>query len=62
MGVTHAATRDGVRAHKATIDAHLATCGIPILHTATFWSERAEIRPSEISPVIYRQWREKFGQ
>lgn len=62
MGVTHAATRDGVRAHKAAIDAHLADCGIPVLHTATFWSERAEIRPSEISPVIYRQWREKFGQ
>lgn len=56
MGVAHAATREGVRAHKAAIDAHLAACGIPVLHTATFWSEQAEIRPSEISPEHYRQW------
>lgn len=56
MGVVHANSREGVRAHKAAIDAHLTACGIPILHTATFWSERAEIRPSEISPERYREW------
>lgn len=56
MGVTHAPTMQEVRAHKAAIDAHLAACGIPVLHTAIFRSERAEIRPSEISPQRYRAW------
>ena len=56
MGVVHAPTREEVLAHKAAIDAHLATCGIPLLHTAVFWSLRAEIRPSEISPLQYRNW------
>lgn len=56
MGVVHAATREEVLAHKAAIDSHLATCGIPVLHTAVFWSLRAEIRPSEISPLQYRNW------
>ncbi len=57
MGVVHAPTREGVLAHKAAIDAHLAACGIPLLHTAVFWSRRAEISPSEISPLAYRDWR-----
>lgn len=57
MGVTHAPTKAEVLAHKAAIDAHLAACGIPVLHTAVFWSERAEIRPSEISPRRYAEWR-----
>ena len=56
MGVVHATTREEVLAHKAAIDAHLAACGIPVLHTAVFWSLRAEIRPSEISPLQYRNW------
>lgn len=56
MGVVHSDTREGVRAHKAAIDAHLAACGIPVLHTAVFWSQRAEIRPSEIRPDLYKQW------
>ncbi len=61
MGVTHAPTRDAVRAHKAAIDSHLADCGIPVLHTATFWSEQAEIRPSEISPLIYQNWLSQYS-
>ena len=56
MGVVHAPTREEVLAHKAAIDSHLASCGIPVLHTAVFWSLRAEIRPSEISPLIYKEW------
>ncbi len=56
MGVVHAPSRDEVLAHKAAIDAHLAACGIPVFHTAVFWSEKAEIRPSEISPRIYDSW------
>lgn len=58
MGVVHGMSRDTVLTHKAAIDAHLAQCGIPVLHTAVFWGERAEIRPSEISPKMYRAWRE----
>ena len=56
MGVVHSPTREEVQAHKAAIDSHLHSCGIPILHTAVFWSNRAEIRPSEISPAIYQLW------
>lgn len=56
MGVVHAPTREEVMAHKAAIDAHLEACGIPVLHTAVFWSEKAEIRPSEISPHVYAEW------
>lgn len=56
MGVVHAASRQEVLAHKEAIDQHLAACGIPLLHTAVFWSERSEIRPSEISPIVYRRW------
>ena len=59
MGVVHAPTREEVLAHKAAIDSHLTACGIPILHTAVFWSNRAEIRPSEINPTLYRAWLEK---
>ena len=60
MGVTHAPDFAGVMAHKAAIDAHLAEAGIPILHTAVFRSERAEIRPSEISPARYATWKQKW--
>lgn len=56
MGVVHAPAWEGVLAHKAAIDAHLATCGIPLLHTAIFRSEKAIINPSEIDPVRYRRW------
>lgn len=56
MGVVHATTRAAVLAHKTAIDAHLSSCGIPVLHTAVFWSERAQIRPSEINPDLYRKW------
>mgnify|MGYP000600452569 FL=1 len=45
--------------HKAAIDRHLEASGIPILHTAVFWGERSEIKPSEISPELYRKWMEK---
>lgn len=61
MGVVHAADWEGVLAHKAAIDAHLATCGIPVLHTAIFRSERAVINPSEIDPERYRNWLERFN-
>ena len=61
MGVVHATTREEVLAHKGAIDAHLAACGIPLLHTAVFWSLRAEIRPSEISPLVYQRWLQQYA-
>ena len=60
MGVVHGLEKDAVLAHKAAIDSHLAACGIPILHTAVFWGERSEIKPSEISPEIYQTWLRKY--
>ena len=62
MGVVHSPTWEGVLAHKAAIDAHLADCGIPLLHTAIFRSEKAIINPSEIDPDMYRDWQAKYGK
>lgn len=60
MGVVHGLERDSVLQHKAAIDRHLAESGIPLLHTAVFWGQRSEIKPSEISPVIYEEWLAKY--
>ena len=62
MGVVHGTDKNVVLAHKAAIDAHLAKVGIPLLYTSVFWGGQSEIKPSEISPVIYRQWHEKHRQ
>ena len=61
MGVVHASDWAGVLEHKAAIDSHLAACGIPVLHTAIFRSEKATINPSEIDPIRYQRWLGKFG-
>ena len=58
MGVVHGLERDSVMEHKAAIDRHLDAKGIPVLHTAVFWGERSEIKPSEISPEVYEKWLE----
>jgi hypothetical protein len=42
--------------HKAAIDRHLRSCDIPVSYTNVFWGGRSEIKPSEISPHIYRDW------
>jgi hypothetical protein len=46
-----------VLAHKAAIDAHLETIGMPVLYTNVFWGGRSEIKPSEISPRAYAKWK-----
>jgi hypothetical protein len=56
MGVSHGREKDRVLAHKAAIDAHLEAAGIPVLYTNVFWGGRSEIKPSEISPIVYREW------
>lgn len=60
MGVVHGTDRNRVLEHKAAIDAHLADVGIPLEYTNVFWGGRSEIKPSEISPKIYREFHEKW--
>ena len=56
MGVSHGTEKERVLAHKAAMDAHLESVGIPVLYTNVFWGGRSEIKPSEISPIAYREW------
>lgn len=56
MGVAHGTEKDRVLAHKAAIDAHLESVAIPVGYTNVFWGGRSEIKPSEISPIAYRDW------
>jgi DNA-binding Lrp family transcriptional regulator len=57
MAVAHGTDKSLLLEHKAAIDRHLAESGIPVSYTNVFWGGRSEIKPSEISPQIYRQWR-----
>lgn len=61
MGVVHGTDKDRVLEHKAAIDAHLAECDIPLEYTNVFWGGRSEIKPSEISPKIYREFHDKWA-
>jgi hypothetical protein len=56
MGVVHGTDKNVVLTHKAAIDDHLKTCGIPVSYTNVFWGGRSEIKPSEISPFAYKDW------
>ncbi len=56
MAVAHGTDKALMLAHKEAIDRHLAACGIPVAYTNVFWGGRSEIKPSEISPEIYRNW------
>jgi len=61
MGVAHGTDKSLVLAHKAAIDAHLASLAIPVTYTNVFWGGRSEIKPSEISPLAYAAWCEEMG-
>lgn len=61
MGVVHGTEKERVLAHKAAIDAHLAEAGIPVSYTNVFWGGRSEIKPSEISPIVFREWHKKHA-
>lgn len=61
MGVAHGTDKELVLAHKRAIDEHLKQVGIPVSYTNVFWGGRSEIKPSEISPIAYRQWCESNG-
>jgi DNA-binding Lrp family transcriptional regulator len=61
MGVAHGTDKSLVLAHKAAIDAHLGSLGIPVAYTNVFWGGRSEIKPSEISPLAYVGWCGEMG-
>ncbi|HEY2856084.1 MAG TPA: hypothetical protein VGJ18_24805 [Gemmatimonadaceae bacterium] len=56
MAVAHGTDKATVLAHKAAIDEHLASIGMPVSYTNVFWGGRSEIKPSEISPTAYEKW------
>ena len=56
MAVAHGTEKPRLLEHKAAIDRHLEACGIPVSYTNVFWGGRSEIKPSEISPKLYRDW------
>jgi hypothetical protein len=56
MAVAHGTDKQLLLEHKRAIDQHLHACGIPVFYTNVFWGGRSEIKPSEISPQIYREW------
>ena len=61
MGVAHGTEKPRLLEHKAAMDKHLQEAGIPLLYTNVFWGGRSEIKPSEISPLIYQEWRKRIG-
>jgi len=61
MGVVHGTEKDRVLEHKAAIDRHLESAGIPVSYTNVFWGGRSEIKPSEISPKVYKEWHAQFS-
>jgi hypothetical protein len=61
MAVAHGTEKDAVLAHKAAIDAHLASIGMPVSYTNVFWGGRSEIKPSEISPFAYVEFCKSLG-
>ena len=56
MAVAHGTDKQRLLEHKVAIDRHLRASGIPVAYTNVFWGGRSEIKPSEISPHIYRDW------
>jgi DNA-binding Lrp family transcriptional regulator len=61
MAVAHGTDKTLVLAHKAAIDAHLESIGMPVSYTNVFWGGRSEIKPSEISPAAYERWCKSIG-
>ena len=61
MGVVHGETKEQVMQHKDAIDRHLVESGIGLNYTNVYWGGRAEIKPSEILPSVYRKWASEKG-
>lgn len=61
MGVAHGLDKQVLLAHKAAIDAHLEAFGLSVSYTNVFWGGRSEIKPSEISPLAFREFCQSVG-
>jgi DNA-binding Lrp family transcriptional regulator len=61
MAVAHGTDKALLLEHKGAIDRHLVASGMPVGYTNVFWGGRSEIKPSEISPQIHRQWLADVG-
>jgi len=61
MGVAHGLDKSVLLAHKAAMDAHLESIGIPVSYTNVFWGGRSEIKPSEIAPAAFREFCRQNG-
>ncbi len=61
MGVAHGTNKSLLLEHKAAIDAHLASTGMPVSYTNVFWGGRSEIKPSEVAPLAYADWCRSAG-
>jgi DNA-binding Lrp family transcriptional regulator len=61
MAVAHGTEKEAVLAHKRAIDEYLESIGMPVSYTNVFWGGRSEIKPSEISPLAYREFCESLG-
>jgi len=56
MAVAHGTDKQLLLDHKVAIDRHLRSSNVPVSYTNVFWGGRSEIKPSEISPHVYREW------
>lgn len=56
MAVAHGDSKETVMAHKKAIDDYINAIGIGFTYTNVYWGGRAEIKPSEVSPAMYREW------
>jgi hypothetical protein len=56
MAVAHGTDKNWLLQNKEAIDKHLQACGIATTYTNVFWGGRSEIKPSEISPLVYQDW------
>ena len=61
MAVAHGENKQQVMLHKDAIDKYLVDLGIGFTYTNVYWGGRAEIKPSEISPDVYRLWAGQRG-
>src|SRR5690606_31565250 len=61
MAGGHGTEKALVLAHKAAIDEHREEAGIPVGYTNVCWGGRSEIKPSEIPPLVYKQWCRSMG-
>jgi len=61
MAVAHGTDKQLLLDHKSAIDQHLRARDIPVSYTNVFWGGRSEIKPSEISPRVYREWLSEQG-